>query len=559
MIHPATLISKHSVLALAVGLLAFLALWFGTLDYRDLIKTDEGRYAEIAREMLVSGDWITPRQTGVKYFYKPPLQYWTTALAFKAFGVNEWTARLWPALTGFAGVLLAMFTLGRLFDRRTAWLGGAVCASSLLYYVTAHFNVLDMGLSFFMFASLCAFMLAHYQLNANEQSRRRWMLVCWAAMALAVLSKGLVGLVLPGTVLLVAMLVERDFSILRRLEWLRGLALFFLIAAPWFVAVSLHNPEFPRYFFYHEHLERFLTTVHRRYQPWWYFLPILGFGLLPWIGWLPQALLRAGLAHRDPGFSPEQGRVVRLALIWCVLIFVFFSVSKSKLPSYILPIFPALALLIAVALRSTSSRAWQWHSLALALVGLLGTILVWGMQQQAGTTAELALYENYRQVLLAALAFWLLGCVGAFVLARWRRNAWAAGALATTALLSFTLGMLGHQHMSVLYSARTLSATLKPLLAIDSTVYSVGFYDHTLPYYLERTVTLVAHQDEMSFGLQQEPQLWIPKLEAFGAQWAKDSRPYAVLPPDALPRLQALNLPLREIYRDPRRVVITRP
>lgn len=542
-----------------IACLAFLLLWFGTLDYRDLIKTDEGRYAEIAREMVVSGDWITPRQTDIKYFYKPPLQYWATALAFQTFGINEWTARLWPALTGLAGVLLAMFTLRRVFDRRTAWLGGAVCASSMLYFCTAHFNVLDTGLSFFMFASLCAFILAHYQPVNSDTMRRRWMLACWAAMALAILSKGLIGFILPGAVLFVTLIVERDFSLLRRLELVRGLALFFLITAPWFVAVSIENPEFPRYFFYHEHFERFLTTVHRRYQPWWYFLPILGFGLLPWLGWLPHALWQALRVQHAPQFNQAQRKTLRLVLIWCVLIFVFFSASKSKLPSYILPIFPALALLIAVVLRSTSHKAWQWQSFGLVAVGLLVLIPVWNMMNYADTAVELALYEKYRQVLLVAVVVWVLGCCCAFIAARWRRADWAAGVLTATALLSFTLVMLGHQQMSVLYSARELSATLKPLLGTNSKVYSVGFYDHTLPYYLQRTVILVAHQDEMSFGLQQEPQRWIPTLEAFREQWLKDAQPYAVLPPDALSRLQALNLPLREIYHDPRRVVITRP
>lgn len=539
--------------------MAFLLLWFGTLDYRDLIKTDEGRYAEIAREMVVSGDWITPRQTDIKYFYKPPLQYWATALAFQSFGINEWTARLWPALTGFVALLFAMLTLGRIFDRRTAWLGAAVGASSMLYFGAAHFNTLDMGLTCFMFVSLCAFMLAHFQPNNSEPTRRRWMLLCWAALALAVLSKGLVGIVLPGAVLLLFMLIERDFSVLRRLEWLRGLGLFFLITAPWFVVVSIQNPEFPRYFFFHEHFERFLTTVHRRYQPWWYFLPVLCYGLLPWLGWLPQALWQALRVQHEPPFNQVQRKTLRLVLIWCVLIFVFFSVSKSKLPSYILPIFPALALLIAVVLRNTSYKVWQWQSFGLVAAGLLVLIPVWNMMNYADNAVELALYGKYRQVLLVAVAVWVLGCCCAFIAARWHRADWAAGVLTATALSSFTLGMLGHQQMSVLYSARELSTTLKPLLGAASKVYSVGFYDHTLPYYLGRTVTLVAHQDEMSFGLQQEPQRWIPTLEAFHEQWLKEVQPYAVLPPDALPRLQALNLPLREVYRDPRRVVIFRP
>jgi 4-amino-4-deoxy-L-arabinose transferase-like glycosyltransferase len=152
---PSTARAK-SLLILAL----FALVWFGNLQYRDLFQTDEGRYAEIPREMLVSGDWVTPKLDGFKYFEKPPLQYWTTAATYWVFGLHNWTARLWSALTGFFGVLLTWFVGRRLYDARTGWGAALVLASSLYYGFMGHFNSLDMGLAFFMSANLFCFLLS---------------------------------------------------------------------------------------------------------------------------------------------------------------------------------------------------------------------------------------------------------------------------------------------------------------------------------------------------------------------------------------------------------------
>ena len=141
--------------------------------------------------MTVSGDWVTPRLNGIKYFEKPPLQYWTTAAAYEAFGQHEWTARLWPALTGFAGLLLTLVVGTRLFGKDAAILATAMLAGSLIYVLMGHFNTLDMGLAFFMHLALSGFLMAN-QPGTPPAAIRRWMLITWAALALAVLSKGLV-------------------------------------------------------------------------------------------------------------------------------------------------------------------------------------------------------------------------------------------------------------------------------------------------------------------------------------------------------------------------------
>ena len=191
---------KIAVARTLIALLAFAAVWFSNLEYRKLVNPDEGRYAEIPREMVASGDWITPRLNDIKYFEKPALQYWATAAAYTVFGEHQWTARLWSALTGLLGVLMVFFTGRRLFGAQAGLYAALVLGSSLLWVLIGHVNTLDMGVSFFLSAAVCAFLLAQHD-AAEARARTPWMLAAWAALALALLSKGLIGLVLPAAAL----------------------------------------------------------------------------------------------------------------------------------------------------------------------------------------------------------------------------------------------------------------------------------------------------------------------------------------------------------------------
>ena len=216
---------------------AVALLWFVTLDARLLTHPDEGRYAEIAREMAATGDWVTPRLNGLKYFEKPPIQYWLTAAAFKNFGVHEWAARLWPALAGFLAVLAiarAGYALGGVALGAYA---GLALAATVCHVFIAQIVTLDSGLSFFLALGFCAAVIAQRQETA-ERERRLWMWLASAALAGATLSKGLIGLVLPGGALVVYTALTRDFAVWRRLHLASCLVLYLALTAPWFVAVS---------------------------------------------------------------------------------------------------------------------------------------------------------------------------------------------------------------------------------------------------------------------------------------------------------------------------------
>ena len=542
-------------------LLLFIAvlIWCGNLEYRKLSLSDEGRYSEIPRYMAVSGDWLTPRLNGIKYFEKPPLQYWATAAAYTLFGEHQWTARLWPALTGALGVLLMFYAGARLYGRAIGTYAAMVLASCLLYAGMAHILTLDMGLAFFLTVALAGLLLG-LDPRADATTNRRWMLVAAAGCALAVLSKGLVGIALPGAVVVLYMLITRDFTILRKLHIVTGGLLFLAISAPWFVAVSLANPEFAWFFFVHEHLQRYASTIHQRAQPWYFFIPILIAGALPWSVTLFDAL-RAGFngAFKRASIRPATGRdfdPTLFCLLWAGFIFAFFSASGSKLPSYILPIFPALALLIALRLATISGRTLAWQLAPVALIALAGLIAVPYAERLASPAIPAELYRAQIPWLYAAAAVLLTGTAAAMYFA-WRGNvpravvACAFAGLATTQLL-----VTSEDGLSPAHSTYHLVKKLQPFLKPDAPFYSVGSYEQTLPFYIKRTVTLVDYQDEMAYGLRQEPQLWVPDLAAFGQRWRSHAYALAVMGPEMYEQLQRAQLPMQLIARDTERVFV---
>ncbi len=529
---------------------ALIALvWFSTLEYRKLVRPDEGRYAEIPREMLVTGNWVTPRLDGIKYFEKPALQYWMTAIAYKLFGEHQWTARLWSGLTGFLGILLVYYTGRRIYDQRAGLYAALVLASSLLYSVIGHLNTLDMGVTFFMCASLCGLLIAQDD-KTDGKGRRFWMHVAWAAMGFSILSKGLIGVVLPGAVFFLYSLLRRDLAIWKKMHFLTGTLVMLAVSVPWFVMVCRENPEFFHFFFIHEHFERFLTKEHGRYHPWGYFIPILLAGMLPWTVTLFGALARSWKSEGKNFHSSL------FLLVWCVFIYFFFSISDSKLPSYILPIFPALALLIGKWL--TGKSPISWHLLPTLLIGAAGIFLAPHVVRFSDPIVPRELYEHFVPWLEGAAAFALLGSIIAIYFDRNRKRTPAVIVLSFSMLLSGQCIMLGHDSLAPANSAYDIAKEIRPYLKDDIPFYSVGMYEQTLPFYIKRTVTLVDYQDELAFGISMEPEKWIPDLEGFEKVWKEKKEALAIMNPGTYENLKKI-IPMQVIAEDTRRIVVKKP
>ncbi|MFZ1180676.1 MAG: glycosyltransferase family 39 protein [Herbaspirillum sp.] len=543
--------SRRFILTL---LILFLLVWFTMLGMRTLVPTDEGRYAEMAREMVVTQDWITTRLNGIKYFEKPPLQTWMNAITFALFGLGEWQARLWTGLCGLFGIGLVAYTGRRVFSQRVGFYAPLVLASSLFWAGMGHVNTLDMGLAAMMTLSMCALLLAQ-RADASRDEQRNGMLLCWAGMALAVLSKGLIGIVLPGAALALYTLFSRDWTIWKRLHLVKGLILFLLITTPWFLLVSLKNPEFPQFFFIHEHVQRFTTKIHSRAGPWYYFIPILLLGILPWLGTLLPSLLGSLRDEQNRGgFQPR-----KMLLVWSVFIFVFFSMSGSKLPSYILPIFPALALLIADYLERTSGKAIVLSASIVAVSCAIAMAFIPRVPSLAKDAYSLPLVTAHVPWIYAAVIVAFVGAVLAIRYARGQKDL-AMVWLAAGAFLSGQLLLLGHDPQGRYSAGIDHVPVLQAELTPKTPIYLVGRYEQALPFYLGRTMTLVGHADEMAFGLQQEPWLWLPTVDAFVARWVADHaagrKDLAIMVPAIYRALQQRSVPMRLIGQDPRRVIV---
>lgn len=565
--------------------LLFTLAWFGVLDYRHLVASDEGRYGEIAREMYATGDWVTPRYNGYKYFEKPPLQAWMTAIAYSLFGVGEWQSRLWTGITGYFAILATGFTAWKLIGGErgvlAGWISAILLASSPMWNVGGHFNTLDMGLSSILSCSLFSLLLAQ-RAGLSTNARRNWMWLCWAFMALAVLSKGLIGIVIPGMVLVVYTLSTWDWGLWKRLHLFSGLVVFFAIATPWFVLVSLKNPEFPHFFFIHEHWDRFTKDGHNRKGHPLYFIPLILVGFIPWLAQLGQGLMRAWRDRRgdtrDGVVSASNGfRPLWLCAVWAVMIFLFFSKSQSKLPGYIMPIFPALALLAGLALTSAfermsvndDARSWKRQMIYLTVLLLIGFIGVPYTYQLGNAPYERLEYQEY--------AVWIaIGLVLALIIlaTSWRAlrdfdhqdaahrlrkltDSFLRAAIAFFVLIQ-VVG-LGHDTHGRSISGADLAVVVRPYIQPETPVYSIRMLDHTFPFYIQHPTIMVDMQDELEFGINQEPDTWAPKVSDFAVRWQNDAAPVVVVPLKYLDEIAALNLPMAEVGRDTRRAVFVKP
>jgi 4-amino-4-deoxy-L-arabinose transferase-like glycosyltransferase len=537
--------------------LAFAAILLAVLKARTLVPPDEGRYAEMAREMFASGDWITTRLNGIKYFEKPPLQTWMNALTFEVFGLGDWQARLWTGLCGLLGVVLTGHAGKRVFGERIGFYAALVLASSLYWTICSQVNSVDMSLSAMMTVALCALLIAQRD-EATASEQRNWMLVCWAGMALSVLAKGLIGLVLPGGVLVLYTLFARDWKIWTRLHLGKGLLLFFLIATPWFVLVGLKNPEQPHFFFIHEHFDRFLKKEHHREAAWYVFFVLLAGGSVPWVGVLVQSLVLGARSKTEPThFKPRL-----LLLVWVAFIILFFTKSNSKLPGYIVPVFPAVALLVAnyLDVGTRASRMLTAALTALLGAGLLGFVPF--MLRLARHAGEDVLYAAYQPWVLAAGLVLLIGGALAMLYARHMQRDLTVLVLAIAGFAGTQLLLAGFEPIGKVRAGVNLLPALQAAGAGNpaTRVYSVGIYEQSLTFYLNRTVILVDYLDEFSFGLEQQPALAIPTIPAFVQQWRSEAaagvKSLAITRPEIVADLKRQGVPLRVVAGDARRTVI---
>ena len=550
---------SRSLLALLAAL--FLTAWLWPTGSRTLVRPDEGRYTEIAREMAQSADYVTPTLNGLKYFEKPPLQYWATALAFQAFGQSDFASRWWQAATGLLGLWLTWLAVRALAGRDMAWVASAILGAMCYYFLIAHINTTDMGLTAFMTLTLVGLMRGFGVVGQSASATRAWMVAAWAGAALGFLSKGLIAIVLPGAIFVVYLLVTRQWKLLAKLEWVWGPIAFLAIAAPWPILVQMRNPEWANFFFIYEHFSRFSANEHNRLGSMFYFVPVIMLGLSPWTPALLGLLRRDARQAARETYASASVNVPLLLTIWCVFMFVFFSVSKSKLPSYLLPITPAAAMLLAPVLVQASQRSFSQLLLLMTVIplSLFGLVLLRSEfiddAYTTGMVNQFAVYAGLGGVVFA-MAIGL-----AYRLNRVGRRIDAIVVAAVLATVGGSVAASGYEALSASTSSQQL---VKDFLAAEPTYvptdafYSVGLYEQTVPPYLRRTLTLVDYLDEQGLGAWFEPDKVRFNFTDFAIEWEGSDRAYAITDFEKLPRMDLAGLHYRIVAVDLRRVIIAR-
>lgn len=503
--------------------LLLASLFTFLLGHRPLANPDEGRYVEIPREMLEGGDFITPHLNGLPYFEKPPLFYWVESFLVAQFGVdNPFFLRLSTALFALLGCLSLYLFASHVLGRKVGLWSAVILATNILYFLLARLLILDLVFTVFMTMALLSFwQVAH----AKHSAVRWWAIAYGASLAGGVLTKGLIGVVLPGTIILAWIAWTRRFSLASRAFHPLSLLTFALFAFPWHIAVSLRNPEFPYFYFIQEHFLRYTTKLHHRHQPFWFFAPVLLLGFFPWVSFLPRSL--KSLWDHQKALPPH---LFSFLVLWAGVVFCFFSFSSSKLIPYILPLFPPLALLVGVSIvrepHETLKHFWVYGSLTFLLS--LGVLLYIPLDMYF-LQAQYDVLFLLPAVLLAVAFLWCGIGGGLFYRRSAPQKALFAIALSTFCFL-LTAAYLD-RWLQPRPSSYAFAQILKPMITPQTPVIVCGFYPQDLPIYLKRTIQVFGYPSELDFGASIRPQqdriLTQPTFETI---WKSPAPAYVILP-----------------------------
>lgn len=485
---------SRGTILLIMAIFAFLL--FFQMPYSYLLEPDEARYAEIPREMLTTGNWLVPKLNYVDYFEKPPLLYWANAISLRVLGENSFAARLPTRLAALGVVLVLFFGLRGVWGDVTALLSGLIFLSAPLDFALGRTNTTDMLLTLAMTLALVAL---YRFLRGHERGEpvSRWAILTGVGCGLAVMTKGLIGIVLPGGALLLWSLFTRRWRRIPQIIFSWAAPVCLVLTVPYFVAVEKAAPGFSRFFWIHEHFSRFVTAEAGRPGPLYYFAGIFLGGFLLWTFFVPRIVRR--FIGRSSG-AARADFLSRSADLWfglyALVIFVFFSISHSKLPPYILPMFPAVAVLAARALVESESsepvrRPLFWHAIFWTVAAPVGVAIGirGGDIPRYGLTA-LSVVAGAALVVFA----W-----GGFVAAR--RQGLQAVLLALCGWIIF-YGVLAYGFPKITpdQSAHDLAVAARRASAGGAEVVCYRTYQQAFPWILRERVPIYGWKGELEFG-----------------------------------------------------------
>lgn len=521
--QPKLLVGLSVVWLVVINGVAFL--WH--LGSTGLVDETEPLFAEAARLMLVKGDWVTPYWNGETRFDKPALVYWLMAFCYKLLGINEWGARLPSAFSAIALVVFLFYVLrcyGCTHDNRSpkqlwlgAYIGSGLLALNPQTIAWARVGVSDMLLSACIGGSLLAFFMGYVQSQQPEHQRATaWYMAFYGLMGLGVLTKGPVAVVLPGlTILAFTLYFGNTGRVWRESLPLRGWLLFAVITLPWYLAITVAQGwNFINAFFGYHNVERFTAVVNRHWAPWYFYFVVVALGAFPVSVYLPQAIARLQVHRRSWWLrSPRSQHLGIFALIWFLVVFGFFSIATTKLPSYVLPLMPAVAILLALLWSDPPVKSTPRPLLASSIGNLIILLAAaaasywavsWiGLDPMAPQLKE-ALQASGLPV--AGMWFWLASAIAVGVCI-WLRQEWWAWSVNTTALLLAVVMLLTpakeiydqQRQLPLRQLSMVVNQLRRPneeLIMIGDTKPSVVFYTQNRVKYLWAAQQVLPHLGE---------------------------------------------------------------
>lgn len=513
-------------IAILTGLLfIFYTFWLGGYP---LFTPDEGRYSEVAREMIATGDYITPRVNGVAFLDKPILHYWLQTIALSLFGLKEWAARIFPALSGVLGCIVTYICGRRLFDRRTGLVSAIILATTPLYFASAHYANIDLEVAVLVSCTLLFFITGA---QAEDESRSYFLFLAYLSAALAFLLKGLIGIAFPAMIAGTWIMLSSQWKLLIRIHLIKGIILFLLITLPWFILVQKANPEFLHYFFVTQQFSRFVSSGEfNNPTPFWFYLPVILIGFFPWSGFIIPALGKA--------IQNRKQQTELYLLLWLIIIFIFFSIPRSKTITYILPVFPALALLTGKYLSDAWEAAREKASILIIFtVGIFLAIGLLSLDHFHWTD----LSGHFKPYLKTLGYLCLVGASLTLLLIRQKRILPIFTLITTWSALFLLILTVGTTHLNQ-DTSKPLVTTLKTIIKPEDEVIAYFKFYYDVPFYLEKRMTIVANWKspnipyndnwvrEFWYGMPfQNTEEWLIDEDKFWGKWNSENRVFVFL------------------------------
>lgn len=503
-------------ITLPLLLLAALTLFAG-LGRGAITDSDEAFYAESAREMVASGDWITPYYNYEPRFQKPVLYYWLTAATYTVLGPTEMAARLWAAMAGLGLVLVTAACGRRWYDESTGLLAGAIVATNFGYFSIGRMALPDLPLTFCITLAIWAALVSTLE---QERSPRKFVLLSALALGLGFLTKGPVGLIIPAIVIVPVLMIERRSIALTPIDIVLGFLVMIAVAAPWYALMWLrHGNEYLQGFFVGDNFERFATDRFNDPRPWWFYLPVVAGGLLPWT---PLALVWLGPITQFIRQRRDVGTIDLRLLLWAVLPLVFYTLSVGKQPRYMLPILPPLALLLA---SSIVERTQEWRGFdgvrsmpRRALPIVVGSLLSGIFFMTLGVLLYRAqpLLINVQPV-FTTIAAWLIALMGALVILAAISKNWRSAPVVVAIAAAVSLPALQYGGLSSGGddTVRQMAQLVQQHRAAAEEVGTYGVFVRNLVFYSGiRTTDVIDDEQARNFLAQSNRALLVAPVEA---------------------------------------------